>query len=47
MFRFILWQSMAMLRSVAFPFSRVQGAHVLYLTLVHSAIVAYCHIVIF
>ena len=28
MFRFILWQSM--LRSVAFPFSCVRGAHVLY-----------------
>ena len=42
MFRFILWQSM--LRSVAIPFSCVGGAHVLYLTLAQSAIVAYCYI---
>ena len=33
-----------MLRSVAVPFSSVPGARVLYLMLVHSAIVAYCHI---
>ena len=31
MFRFILWQSM--LRSVAFPFLCVRGAHVLYIAI--------------